>query len=86
MMSDVNLHVRFFAAAADAVGREHITLHLPAESAVSDALAALHRRFPTAAPVLANCAVFIDDHLEADESRQLATVESMDLLPPFAGG
>ncbi|WKD60976.1 sulfur carrier protein ThiS [Corynebacterium ciconiae DSM 44920] len=86
MTNDLNVKVRFFAAAADAVGCEQCTLSMPAHATVADARAALAQRYPAAASVLGSCAVFIDDHLEADSSRPLETVESMDLLPPFAGG
>lgn len=74
--------VRFFAAAEDAVG---------AASATSDAatLGALRAEFVAAHPalgaILDRCALLVDGSRVGDDFA-LAGAETVDVLPPFAGG
>jgi molybdopterin synthase sulfur carrier subunit len=75
--------VRYFAAAAEAAGREEEVL--PAVPTVGELRAALVERHGAAmARVLASGSFLVDGVVSRDDSRALGV--RVDVLPPFAGG
>ncbi|HEX4399996.1 MAG TPA: MoaD/ThiS family protein [Galbitalea sp.] len=69
--------VRFFAAARAAVGAS--TASVPAGT-LESVLAAFEF------PVIAKCSFLVNGVAEADRSRGLVEGDTVDVLPPFAGG
>ncbi|HAM27235.1 MAG TPA: molybdopterin synthase sulfur carrier subunit [Microbacteriaceae bacterium] len=81
MANDVR--VRYFAAAAEAAGREEETL--PAVPTVGELRSVLLVRYGDAmARVLASGSFLVDGVVSRDDSRALGS--RVDVLPPFAGG
>ncbi|MCE4027481.1 MoaD/ThiS family protein [Microbacterium sp. Au-Mic1] len=80
--------VRYFAAAAEAAGRDQEQLTVDAGSALSTvgALRAelLGRYGAPMAKVLKSGSFLVDGTVSRDDSRPLG--ETVDILPPFAGG
>lgn len=77
------LLVRYFAAAADAAGREEEWL--PAVSSVGVLKAELIKRYGDGmARVLASGSFLIDGVVSRDDAREPG--QRVDVLPPFAGG
>jgi molybdopterin synthase sulfur carrier subunit len=75
--------VRYFAAAAEAAGREEETL--PAVPTVGDLRTVLVDTYGAAmARVLASGSFLVDGVVSRDDSRALGS--RVDVLPPFAGG
>ena len=75
--------VRYFAAAADAAGREEETL--PAAKTVGELRALLIEKYgEPMARVLASGSFLVDGVVSRDDSRALGL--RVDVLPPFAGG
>ncbi len=75
--------VRYFAAAADAAGREEELI--PAASTVGELRAVLTDRYGDGmARVLAAGSFLVDGVVSRDDSRALGL--RVDVLPPFAGG
>ena len=75
--------VRYFAAAADAAGREEE--QLPVVSTVGELKAVLVGRYGDAmARVLASGSFLVDGVVSRDDNRVLGA--RVDVLPPFAGG
>ncbi len=74
--------VRYFAGAAEAAGCEQEDV---AAGSVGELRALLSARDPELARVLGLCAVLVGgERSEAD--RALAPGDTVDVLPPFAGG
>ncbi|GAB2547138.1 MoaD/ThiS family protein [Nocardia heshunensis] len=79
------VEVRYFAAIADAVGKEKETLDLPSGATVGDLRSTLATTYgPKLEPMLKVCAYLIGDELTRDASVTLPA--RVDVLPPFAGG
>lgn len=84
-MPDVNL--RFFASARAAAGVEQQRLALPFGATIDDAL-----RIVTAAQgspldrVLARCSFLVNTIATTDRATALADGDTVDVMPPFAGG
>lgn len=77
------VEVRYFAAAAEAAGREEE--RLPSTSTVGELRAVLVERYGDAmARVLAAGSFLVDGVVSRDDSRTLGA--RVDVLPPFAGG
>jgi molybdopterin synthase sulfur carrier subunit len=77
--------VRYFAAAADAAGREEERLDLEGPATVGGLREALLARY--GAPmerVLRSGSFLVDGRVERDPSA--AVSDRVDILPPFAGG
>lgn len=85
-MSEVQITVRYFAAARAAAGIETETLSVPAGTTVDGLLIDLAGRGPELAKVLARCSYLRDGIAVRDKSVVLQTRETVDVLPPFAGG
>ncbi|MBN9605055.1 MAG: MoaD/ThiS family protein [Actinomycetales bacterium] len=80
-----SIEVRYFAAAADAAGREEETIALPAAATVGGLRAALLERY--GAPMeraLRTGSFLVDGVVSRDDARPLG--DRVDVLPPFAGG
>jgi len=78
-----SITVRYFAAAADAAGREEE--QLTGMSTVAELKSALVERYGDAmARVLASGSFLVDGVVSRDDARSLGS--RVDVLPPFAGG
>jgi molybdopterin synthase sulfur carrier subunit len=71
------VEVRFFAAARAAVGA-------PTASAPTGTLESVIAAFDF--PVIAKCSFLVNSIAETDRSRSLVDGDTLDVLPPFAGG
>ncbi|MFI6867395.1 MoaD/ThiS family protein [Nocardia sp. NPDC050406] len=79
------VEVRYFAAIADAVGKDKETLDLPPGSTIADLRTALATTYgPDLNTMLQVCAYLIGDELTRDATTPLTP--RVDVLPPFAGG
>ncbi len=85
-MSDVQITVRYFAAARAAAGIETETLRCPTGTTVHTLVDGLAQRGPQLAKVLARCSFLRDGVAVRDKNVVLRTKETVDVLPPFAGG
>ena len=89
-MTDVTigipLTVRFFAAAAVAAGRDSVTMTLPAGSSIDDALGELSAQSDEIALVIRKCSYLCDGVAVRDRAIVLRAHQTLDVLPPFAGG
>ena len=85
-MSEVQITIRYFAAARAAAGIETETLRLPAGTTIDGLLTDLAGRGPELAKVLARCSYLRDGVAVRDRTVALQTSETVDVLPPFAGG
>jgi molybdopterin synthase sulfur carrier subunit len=73
--------VRYFAAAAEAAGREEETL---VASTVGELRDTLLTSYPALAPVLEKGSFLVDGVVTRDPARALGA--RVDVLPPFSGG
>ncbi|HME49404.1 MoaD/ThiS family protein [Mycobacterium sp.] len=78
--------VRYFAAARAAAGSEAQTLVLGPGATVSDLVGALGEANPRLAEVLTRCSYLCDEVAVRDTSMPLRSGQTIDVLPPFAGG
>ncbi|WP_280419733.1 MoaD/ThiS family protein [Nocardia carnea] len=79
------VEVRYFAAIADAVGKDAETLDLPPGATVADLRIRLAATYgPGLDKMLAVCAYLVGDELTRDTT--VALTPRVDVLPPFAGG
>lgn len=77
--------VRYFAAAAEAAGREEETLELPAGATVLDLKRMLSDRYGALMGKVVESGSFLVDRVaRRDPAQPLG--ERVDVLPPFAGG
>jgi molybdopterin synthase sulfur carrier subunit len=73
--------VRYFAAAAEAAGRDE---ELLTASTVGELRDTLLTSYPALAPVLAKGSFLVDGVVTRDPARALGA--RVDVLPPFSGG
>lgn len=89
-MTDVTpavvITVRFFAAASAAAGTETTTLALPPGATVTDAVRELSAQGTDLALVLKKCSYLCDGYAVRDPATVLRSRQTLDVLPPFAGG
>ncbi|MGW5387384.1 MoaD/ThiS family protein [Nocardia sp. NPDC003963] len=79
------VEVRYFAAVADAVGKDSETLDLPAGATIADLRFRLTETYgPGLDKMLAVCAYLMGDELTRDSAAPLTP--RVDVMPPFAGG
>jgi len=78
--------VRYFAAARAAAGVEDETIDLPAGATVADLVGGLAARGTGLATVLARCSYLCDGVAVRDMLIPLHSGQTVDVLPPFAGG
>lgn len=84
----LQVHVRFFAGAAEAAGTPSESVDLPAGATLDDLRAQLLDQHPGAARVLEISSFLVDDVVRDDHAAPLGAHGSVrvDVLPPFAGG
>jgi len=75
--------VRYFAAAEEAAGREEEVRSEATLGELRDALAADH---PRLGAILARCSILVDGVRTSDPRARIDGAETVDVLPPFAGG
>lgn len=87
-MSDASttVTVRLFAAAGAAAGSERLTLSLSTPATVDDAIRELSHRSDALALVLQKCSFLCDGMAVRDRTIVLRPDQTLDVLPPFAGG
>jgi sulfur-carrier protein len=86
MVSTVQVTVRFFAAARAASGAEVETVRLEQGTTVADLVDQLGERNAELANVLKRCSFLCDGFAVRDTATTLAPGQTVDVLPPFAGG
>jgi molybdopterin synthase sulfur carrier subunit len=83
---DIEVTVRYFAAACAAAGAEVETLTLRPGTTVAELVASLSGRSPRLAAVLSRCSYLCDGIAFRDNTKTLTQDVTIDVLPPFAGG
>ncbi|PXW28012.1 MoaD/ThiS family protein [Nocardia sp. 348MFTsu5.1] len=78
--------VRFFAAAQAAAGVEQMVIHLTDKATLADLEIELSQSNPRLAEVLQRCSYLHESIAVRDRSRTLSGGDTVDVLPPFAGG
>jgi molybdopterin synthase sulfur carrier subunit len=84
--TEVTVNVRYFAAARAATGVESETLGLAPGTSVKDLVEQLGTRDPKLAAVLDRCSFLCDGIAVRNRAEPLRTNQTVDVLPPFAGG
>ncbi|UMB67526.1 MoaD/ThiS family protein [Mycobacterium paraterrae] len=82
----IEVGVRYFAAAGAAAGFDSERLTVPAGSTVGGLVDELGRRNPELARVLLRCSYLCDGVAVRDTTQSLHAGNTVDVLPPFAGG
>lgn len=82
----IRLNVRFFAAAGAAAGSDTAVLELQPGATVDDALEKLCGHSEELALVLQKCSYLCDGIAVRDRATVLQAHQTLDVLPPFAGG
>ena len=82
----VPITVRFFAAAAATAGRDSARLSLPAGSSVHDVVRELSGQSDEVALTMQKCSLLCDGVAVRDRAIVLLAHQTIDVLPPFAGG
>jgi sulfur-carrier protein len=85
-LTELVVTVRYFAAAKAATGIETETLRLPEGVTVRDLVDSIGTRGADVAKVLTRCSFLRDGVAVRDLNSALATAQTVDVLPPFAGG
>jgi sulfur-carrier protein len=85
-LTAVQIVVRYFAAASAAAGLEEETLAIAPGSTISDLVAQLAARGPQMAKVLERCSFLCDGIAVRNRAEALRSHQTVDVLPPFAGG
>ena len=78
--------VRFFAAAQAAAGTDAETVRLGPGATVAELIDGLAARDARLATVLSRCSYLCDGIAVRDETTTLRSGDTIDVLPPFAGG
>ena len=81
-----HITVRYFAAARAAAGVETETLAVAAGTSIDALVRLLSARGPEFARVLQRCSFLCDGVAVRDRGESLQTNQTVDVLPPFAGG
>jgi molybdopterin converting factor small subunit len=84
--AQIEVTVRFFAAARAAAGSESETLTLRIGTTVAELIEELAGRGTPLAAVLSRCSYLRDRIAVRDETSVLSAGDTVDVLPPFAGG
>jgi molybdopterin synthase sulfur carrier subunit len=82
----IDIGVRYFAAARAAAGVESEELTVRDGVTVGDLVDELSSRSPELARVLLRCSYLCDGVAVRDKARPLHLGNTIDVLPPFAGG
>ncbi|BBX20273.1 molybdopterin synthase sulfur carrier subunit [Mycolicibacterium duvalii] len=88
MRSEVSVlvTVRYFAAARAAAGTESEHVQVDSGSTMADLVAQLSARDERLGTVLRRCSYLLDGVAVRAMSTELAAGQTVDVLPPFAGG
>jgi molybdopterin synthase sulfur carrier subunit len=86
VQTEVSVTVRYFAAARAAAGAEDEVLTLPAATSVAALVSELGKRNTELARVLQRCSYLCDGIAVRDPQILLGSGQTLDVLPPFAGG
>ncbi|OBK51886.1 MoaD/ThiS family protein [Mycobacterium sp. 1081908.1] len=82
----IQVTVRYFAAARAAAGTESEILVLRPRTTVAELVGRLAVRGSRLATVLERCSYLCDGIAVRDETTPLQAGDTIDVLPPFAGG
>lgn len=82
----VPVTVRLFAAARDAAGTDTLELRVPGGATIADAIGELCGQSDNLALVLQKCSYLCDGVAVRDKATVLSAHQTLDVLPPFAGG
>lgn len=82
----IRVEVRYFAAARAAAGTDDETLTIAAGTTVQALVDELASRTPELSRVLARCSFLCDGVAVRNPGMALANAQTVDVLPPFAGG
>jgi sulfur-carrier protein len=82
----VTITVRYFAAARAAAGSESEELAVRAGATVGELVDTLGGRSQELARVLSRCSYLCDGMAVRDQAQPLQAGNTIDVLPPFAGG
>jgi molybdopterin synthase sulfur carrier subunit len=82
----MKVNVRYYAAARAAAGMEEETLAVLDGTSVTDLVEQLSARNPNLATVLERCSFLCDGIAVRNRAEPLRTNQTVDVLPPFAGG
>jgi sulfur-carrier protein len=82
----IDIGVRYFAAAEAAAGAEAEELTVRAGATVGDLVDELGGRNPDLARVLQRCSYLCNGVAVHDKAQPLRPGNTIDVLPPFAGG
>ena len=82
----VQLSIRYFGAAGAAAGVESENRTVEAGTSVADLIFQLGTRNARLATVLERCSYLCDGVAVRDTAALLRTGQTVDVLPPFAGG
>ena len=84
--TETQVTVRFFAAARAAAGNESETIRIRQGTTLAELIAALSARDQNLAKVLMRCSFLCDGVAVRDAEVALLNAQTVDVLPPFAGG
>lgn len=82
----MEISVRYFAAAQAAAGVEETVVQLTDKATLADLENLLGQANPQLAEVLPRCSYLHESIAVRDRSRALSSGDTVDVLPPFAGG
>ncbi len=82
----VQLTVRYFAAARAAAGHDEETIRIRPDLTLDELVVQLSGRDEQLAKVLKRCSFLCDGVAVRDSTAALANTQTVDVLPPFAGG
>ncbi|MBB3039373.1 MoaD/ThiS family protein [Hoyosella altamirensis] len=82
----MTITVRYFAAASRAAGTPEETCTIEPGSTLAQLIASLSDRNAELARVLGKCQFLIDETAVTDTSIEITEGNTVDVLPPFAGG
>lgn len=82
----LQLTVRYFAAARAAAGTESETVDVASGTTVAALVETLSARGPELATVLKRCSFLCDGIAVRNVATPLSNGQTIDVLPPFAGG
>jgi molybdopterin synthase sulfur carrier subunit len=86
VQAEIKVNIRYFAAARAAAGMEEETLAVLDGTSVTDLIERLSARNPSLATVLERCSFLCDGIAVRNRAEPLQTNQTVDVLPPFAGG
>jgi molybdopterin converting factor small subunit len=84
--TSVAVNVRYFAAARAAAGNDEETIRLRPGTTLAELVVGLSGRDENLAKVLRRCSFLRDGVAVRDDTVALSDAQTIDVLPPFAGG